>query len=330
MRRICQQSSNETVFTTLEKPELKEMQIAKYTGTESNPFNDQDTWALQSMYEVAYGGSSVEGNDLSGSIRAMWDDDNLYVVTYVVDNDIYNAVAENGWSNDNVEYHFDMGNERDGTSCEDVDGAKYHQDNFQYRAVPYKGEMETGSTPAPDWTDITQATWEYYGEEGGTTAIGYYIEMNFPWATLNTSSGLHFVPADDAAFGFDIKIQDIDAGPVSAGGLVWSSYDRTDLNRNNSEYGQLVLKTLVTSIDKDFAGTFSVFPNPASDVLNIQLTATGRHIVSVSDMSGRLVHSSQFDTPGRHMMSVRDLTPGLYLLKVENGNKTGQVKILVK
>ena len=61
------------------------------------------------------------------------------LVTYVVDNDIYNAVAENGWSNDNVEYHFDMGNERDGTSCEDVDGDKYLQDNFQYRAVPYKG-----------------------------------------------------------------------------------------------------------------------------------------------------------------------------------------------
>ena len=306
------------------------MQIAKYTGTEANPFNDQDTWALQPMYDLSYGGSTVEGNVLSGSFRAMWDDDNLYLVTYVVDNDIYNAVAENGWSNDNVEYHFDMGNERDGTSCEDVDGAKYFQDNFQYRAVPYKGEMQTGSTPAPDWTEISQASWEYYGEEGGTTTIGYYIEMNFPWATLNTSSGLSFVAGDNAAFGFDAKIQDIDAGPVNAGGLVWSSYDRTDLNRNNSEYGQIILKTIPTSIDKDFASTFSVFPNPATDKITLRLTANGTHNVTVSDMSGRTVYSTRFDNPGNHVMSVRDLTPGLYLLRIENGQRIGQVKLMVK
>ncbi len=322
--------SNEAKFTTLGKPALKDVEISKYTGTESNPFNDLDAWAAQPMLDISYSGSTVEGNVLSGFFRAMWDEDNLYTVTYVVDNDIYNADPVNGWSNDNVEYHFDMGNERDGTSCEDVDGAKYFQDNFQYRAVPSKGEMQTGSTPAPDWTDITQATWEYYGEEGGTTAIGYYIEMKFPWATLNTTSGLSFVPANDAAFGFDLKIQDIDAGPVSAGGLVWSSYDRSDLNRNNSEYGQLVLKTIATSIDKDFAGTFSVFPNPASDILNIRLTEAGRHNISISDMSGRLVLSTQFDNPGSHVMNVRELSSGLYLLKVENGNKTGQVKILVK
>ena len=322
--------SNPATFTTLQKPALKEMQIAKYTGTEANPFNDQDAWALQPMYDISYGGSTVEGNVLSGSFRAMWDDDNLYIVTYVVDNDIFNSVAENGWSNDNVEYHFDMGNERDGTSCEDVDGAKYFQDNFQYRAVPYKGEMQTGSTPAPVWTDISQASWEYYGEEGGTTTIGYYIEMNFPWATLNTTSGMSFVAGDNAAFGFDAKIQDIDAGPVSAGGLVWSSYDRTDLNRNNSEYGQIILKTIPTSIDKDFASTFSVFPNPATDKITLRLTATGTHNVTVSDMSGRAVYSTRFDNPGNHVMSVRDLTPGLYLLRIENGQRTGQVKLMVK
>ncbi len=290
--------SDPATFTTLQKPALKEMQIAKYTGTESNPFNDQDTWALQPMYDISYGGSTVEGNVLSGFFRGMWDEDNLYLVTYVVDNDIFNTVAENGWSNDNVEYHFDMGNERDGTSCEDVDGEKYVQDNFQYRAVPFKGEMQTGSTPAPTWTDIAQATWEYYGEEGGTTAIGYYIEMNFPWATLNTSSGLSFVAGNDAAFGYDVKVQDIDAGPVSAGGLVWSSYDRTDLNRNNSEYGQIILKSIATSIDKDFASTFSVFPNPASDKINIRLTANGAHNVTISDMSGRTMYSTRFDNPG--------------------------------
>ncbi len=29
-------------------------------------------------------------------------------------------------------------------------------------------------------------------------------------------------------------------------------------------------------------------------------------------------------------MSVRDLTPGLYLLRIENGQNTGQVKLMVK
>jgi hypothetical protein len=322
--------SDPAIFTTLEKPSLKNAEIGKYTGTESNPFNDLDTWAEQPMFELTYG-LPEDAADLGGYFRAMWDEDNLYIVTYVTDQEISNPDPVNGWANDNVEYHFDMGNERDGTSCEDVDQDKYHQDNFQYRAVPYKGEMQTGSTPAPTWTDISQATWEYYGEEGGLDVIGYYIEMNFPWNTLNTTSGLTFTPAEDAVFGFDMKVEDYDpAAEQSNTSLVWSSYDRKDLNRNNSEYGQIMLKGTATSIKNDFAKSFKVYPNPAVDNVTITLSTNGVHYIKLSDITGKQVLSTILENQGNHVINIRDLAPGMYMMTVEAGTQTGHVKLLVR
>src|SRR5690606_13608126 len=79
---------------------------------------------------------------------------------------------------------------------------------------------------------------------------------------------------------------------------------------------------LVSSIeDNVFAaqGPLEIYPNPASDVINVYNTRTGDRIV-LSDITGRSVFSvvSSGVTPSEQI-DVRFLNPGIYILKVSRG-----------
>lgn len=90
---------------------------------------------------------------------------------------------------------------------------------------------------------------------------------------------------------------------------------------------------LVSSIeDNVFAaqGPLEIYPNPASDVINVYNTRTGDRIV-LSDITGRSVFSvvSSGVTPSEQI-DVRFLNPGIYILKVSRGLNVHAVKLIKK
>jgi hypothetical protein len=325
-------SSVVSTVTTLAKPTLKNITIDKYNGPKANPFEDLDAWDAQSsnpLNYIVYGTNGGE-TDLSASFKVMWTSSNLYIQTNIVDQELDNSKAASAWwETDNVEFHFDMGNQRDGASCEDIDPDKYDQDNFQYRAIERKGELQTGSTPAPKWNGISQATYDLY-DAAGENIIGYTIEVNFPWATLNATSGLTFTPANGAQFAFDMKVSDTD--PVAGEGWsnsAWSTYEFSGQNRDDHQFGQMTLQGS-NGISSLNSLSLNVYPNPASEYVQISMQKEVSGTATIIDMAGKQVASSSINNSRNITIDTRSINKGIYFVLVTENNLVHRAKLVIE
>lgn len=73
----------------------------------------------------------------------------------------------------------------------------------------------------------------------------------------------------------------------------------------------------------------SVYPNPASNMLNIETEGVGAFDFQLFDLTGRLV-AEQKDAVGKASMEVSELTQGVYMLKVIQNGKSAIQKVVVK
>lgn len=321
-------ASNQADVNTPAAPVPLVQNIGQYTGTYANPFEDFDTWDAQPQWRILrQAAPDVDPADHSASFSAMWDATNLYIKTYVHDDIFYNGNETEGWKNDAVEYHFDMNNERNGSST-DSQIEPYEADNFQFRAIYKKPELQTGSTPSPDWTDVTMVSWDLQDES--FEVVGYYIEATFPWATLNIPGSTTITPAVDVAIGFDINSGDTDEDPEARQSVVWSSVEFSP-HANTSQYGQLVLKEDVVSVGKlEKATALSVYPNPALDVLHVILPDAQMDLLQIKDILGRTVYSQEVEgRTGTMTIDLSGLDQGVYVLTLDGkGDSIGLSKFI--
>lgn len=82
------------------------------------------------------------------------------------------------------------------------------------------------------------------------------------------------------------------------------------------------------------AKTLQVFPNPATDILNITIPGNQPEAMTISlmDLNGRTIRREQSHAqPGSNVtISLLDLAEGMYILKVEKGQELYTNKILVR
>lgn len=85
----------------------------------------------------------------------------------------------------------------------------------------------------------------------------------------------------------------------------------------------------VTGLEKNTSASFSVFPNPASDIVNINLTEAISGTVSITDTHGNLVVSKEVNGSQLNI-STSDISSGVYVLKIasETLNTSKQVVIV--
>ena len=76
--------------------------------------------------------------------------------------------------------------------------------------------------------------------------------------------------------------------------------------------------------------SFEMYPNPASDVLTIQLpTGTEKAEVSVFDYTGRLV-SSKTISSNNSTLDVQNISKGIYIIRVATNSKIGVQRFIKK
>ena len=75
--------------------------------------------------------------------------------------------------------------------------------------------------------------------------------------------------------------------------------------------------------------TFEIYPNPAKDNVFIKMNRLNvKTIVKIFSMDGRLIKTQQLDTT-ESTINCSELQNGLYLLRLENGNKVYQSKLVI-
>ena len=102
--------------------------------------------------------------------------------------------------------------------------------------------------------------------------------------------------------------------------------------------GSLTEVTGEVSVENiDVAEEISVFPNPVRDNINIRYTVEGSQAVQAQlyDMGGRVVQDlfREANASGHNSRSIAlsgQVTTGLYLLKMQMGDKTYFKKLLVE
>lgn len=199
--------------------------------------NEDEVWADAPVYKIAntiYSPISSP-NDFSASFRAMWDDNNLYMLVDVTDDVLVNDTSPDQpvtlptgstnipwWFDDCVEVYIDAGNSKSN---------QYGSEDAQYHF---------------DW-DRTNPTMGRHNEHGrieniefamATTEKGYRTEIKFPWTTLGKK------PSVGSSIGLDVHVNDDDDGGERDTKITWC--DKQDTAWNNPQaFGNAELAGLV-------------------------------------------------------------------------------------
>ena len=97
----------------------------------------------------------------------------------------------------------------------------------------------------------------------------------------------------------------------------------------DSMYGTITV-TSTAGISENNLLSFEMYPNPVSDVLNIQLpTGTEKAEVSIFDYTGRLVSSKTISSNDTGM-DVQQISKGIYMIRVATNTKIGVQRFIKK
>ena len=118
---------------------------------------------------------------------------------------------------------------------------------------------------------------------------------------------------------------------ASAGSLtvIWAIGSSTNYGYHGGNRGWTSLSVSL-GISENNLLNFEMYPNPVSDLLNIQLpTSTEKAEVSVFDYTGRLV-SSKTISSNDTAIDVQKISKGIYMIRVAANNKIGIQRFIKK
>jgi hypothetical protein len=82
-------------------------------------------------------------------------------------------------------------------------------------------------------------------------------------------------------------------------------------------------------IEEGFTNSFRLFPNPASDELNIYWEGNNSLSVNIYDCIGQQIQTNKL-SPNNNKISLSTLPPGIYFFQLKEENKTGMKKVVIE
>lgn len=91
----------------------------------------------------------------------------------------------------------------------------------------------------------------------------------------------------------------------------------------------VVISTDVAGIDKVVAAKFSVFPNPATNVVSVATTNNAIvNNITVTDLNGRIVTTANFNGVTEAQINIAQLSAGIYMMNITSDKGTAIKKIV--
>lgn len=224
--------------------------------------------------------------DLSGTVKFLWDDVNVYFFAEITDNAKQND-SENSYEDDAIEIYFDADNSK---------ATSYDANDVQY-SFGWDDGTVVGSLP--DGRSV--ANIEYAVTE---TATGYNVEGSIPWATMQGS------PQEGNLIGIDFMINDDDDGTGRDKKLSWNA-GADDAWENPSLFGQAVLSGggIVTDLINNKQQGLSVFPNPTNSKV---------HFNKNYDWKLYNAYGILLETGNSDELQLSSYSSGMYLIMIDN------------
>ncbi|PPK87897.1 putative secreted protein (Por secretion system target) [Neolewinella xylanilytica] len=292
--------SNE-VSVTLRAPVAavyRTAEVPTVDGVTDEIWSNDSILAFEATNELV--GTDIAADDLSGTIRMIWDADNLYFLAEIIDDTLVND-SPNTYEDDNVELYFDVDNSK---------GANYDDNDVQL-SFAWNDGTTIGTIPGDfDTEGIVYAV--------SDTDFGYLVEGMIPWTVLGGT------PSDSMMVGFDFMINDDDLGGGRDGKLSWNATaDQAWTNPGLFGTVMLVGTSMLSDVMTLDGRTITAFPNPTSDRLNIRGIDT-TFDYEVFDAGGRL----QARGTASQAIATDRLATGVYFLRIRVDGEALQTRFV--
>jgi N-acetylneuraminic acid mutarotase len=147
------------------------------------------------------------------------------------------------------------------------------------------------------------------GETATLTAIG---ANTYSWTTGNTSTIIVVSPSVTTNY----SVVGTDANLCS----------------NSSTLSLIVDPCIGINELHDYLNNISIYPNPTSDVISIQIGEDAKENLKVElhDISGKIIRTNSISTgQSNTFLNLRNISAGIYFIKISNGNNNTTRKIVV-
>ena len=181
--------------------------------------------------------------------------------------------------------------------------------------------------------DINENTWEFKNSEGDILySGGPYSEMNEYNYEFDISDGdcYSFIIYDSAGNGLANTSWTVGGGT--------EFYELTTENGSiiqfNNDFGfeelTLINNQSMSLNEINFSNQVDLYPNPSDDYIKIRYENILPSSYKIFDLNGRLINSKIINNEGELEINVGSFERGLYFISIKSGEKTDNLKFLVK
>lgn len=246
--------------------------------------------------------------------KGVWDDDYIYILVEVPDNEYYPNTT-NSWTYDKPEIYFDVNPTivEDGTT---TPGAM-HANSGHYQFAPTRDDVLDANAAA---------RYDFAVEPGATTS--YFVEYSFTIdSLLIRDRSDSFNPNSQCFIGFDITVIDRDQteGCVDAHQRInWSNnaVDTRELPGANPGESWETLDAsgelhfcIDPAVKYTYESSNAIFPNITTDIININTEAKSLEIVNNIGQLVKVIENNP------EQINVSELPDGIYFVTIKTKEK---------
>ncbi|MFL9844514.1 T9SS type A sorting domain-containing protein [Flavobacterium rhizosphaerae] len=181
--------------------------------------------------------------------------------------------------------------------------------------VPSAGQLSFMASFSYYWAIDPNDNYDFtvsISTDGGTTWTEIWDETQSPYTVAEDS----FTP-----FTAEVSLSDY-SGQSAILAFNYSGVDGAQFVLDDINVSSLAS---IKELDVD---AFSVFPNPASNMINISAKNIGINTLALTDINGRTVKAVNFEGISEAKLNISDLSAGVYMLTITSDNGTLTKKII--
>ena len=91
--------------------------------------------------------------------------------------------------------------------------------------------------------------------------------------------------------------------------------------------GYAISDPLPTGINNSTANHFRIYPNPANDLINIQISETGIYSIKITSLNGQIIQSKNF-TGNSHQIDFSSIQKGVYFITIRSKDLVRTEKLI--
>ena len=176
---------------------------------------------------------------------------------------------------------------------------------------------------------------EMTSEDGSNSKMGVFTVTNSTTTQLFNDNSITHTAGGNAPVndGFDYSFSW--TAPTIGTGEVTFYAAVNAANGNGSSQGDVIYLTsqavseeIITGIGDVVAHDFSIYPNPATDVLNISFPDGDIGLMSIFNVTGKLMRSETVNDGSQ--FSLTELSKGVYFVMVSSNGNTFKEKLIIK